>query len=113
MIDYHKELKAALSTILPTYYELALTSEIALPCISYMENNNSSVSTGDTLEYSQIEPQVKIWGKGIDTVQQYALQVDNVMRHLGFRRISSAELFGNGSTICKILTYSAYGVENF
>ena len=40
MINYHSTLVSALNKILPTYYEMALTADIKVPCISYMELNN-------------------------------------------------------------------------
>ena len=40
MMDYHKQLVSALNTVLPTHYEMALTSKTQAPCISYMEQNN-------------------------------------------------------------------------
>lgn len=49
-----KDLVSALSTILPTHYELALTSKTKTPCISYMELNNIETDVGDTLGYSRI-----------------------------------------------------------
>ena len=62
MINYHKELVAALNTILSTHYELALTSGTKTPCISYQERNNVDAETGDTLGYSRISFIVKVWG---------------------------------------------------
>jgi hypothetical protein len=40
MIDYHKRLVSVLNNILPTHYELTLTSNTKTPCISYQERNN-------------------------------------------------------------------------
>ena len=54
MIDYSKELVAALSSILPVHYELKLTSGTKTPCISYQERNNAVDTNGDTLGYSKI-----------------------------------------------------------
>ncbi len=54
MIDYHKQLVTALNTVLPTHYEMTLTSKTGTPCISYMEVNNYVTDTGDTLGYSQL-----------------------------------------------------------
>lgn len=34
MINYHSQLVAALKTVLPTHYELTLTSGTETPCIS-------------------------------------------------------------------------------
>lgn len=114
MIDYHKELVAALETILPTHYEMVLHSGLKTPCISYMETNNYTTETGDTLGYSRISYQVKVWGNDIATLQTYSLEIDRVLRPLGFKRMSSGELYDkNSSMIQKILTYEALASENY
>lgn len=114
MINYHKELVSALNTILPTHYEMVLHSGLSTPCISYMELNNYATENGDTLGYSRITYQVKVWGNDISTLQTYALEVDRVLRPLGFKRISSGELYDNNSTmIQKIMTFEALGLEQF
>lgn len=116
MIDYNKEIVSALGAILPTHYEMALTSNTQTPCISYMEINNYSITEviGATLGYSRITYQVKVWGNKIADLQRYAIEVDKVMRTLGFKRISSGELYDNNSTmIQKILTYEALALEEF
>lgn len=114
MINYHKELVSALNTILPTHYEMTLHSGLETPCISYMEINNYVVDNGDTMGYSRITYQVKVWGNNIGTLQNYALEIDRVLRPLGFKRIAAGELYDNNSTmIQKILTYEALGLEEF
>lgn len=116
MIDYNKELVSALSAVLPTHYEMALTSNTQTPCISYMETNNYSVTdiNGATLGYSRITYQVKIWGHKIADLQKYAVEVDKALRTIGFKRIASGELYDNNSTmIQKILTYEALALEEF
>lgn len=114
MIDFHSELVSALNTILPTYYELALTSSNKMPCISYQERNNYATDTGDTLGYSRITYTVKVWGNEIGAIQEYVKQIDSVLRPIGFKRTSSNELHDIQSTaIQKILTYEALALENF
>ena len=114
MINYHKEIVAALNTILPTHYELALTSGTKTPCISYQERNNADTETGDTLGYSRISYTVKVWGNDIGELQQYALEIDKTLRPLGFKRISSNELYDIQSTmIQKILGYEALAQEEY
>ena len=114
MVDYHKQLLTALNTILPTHYEMVLNSGLKTPCISYMELNNYASDEGDTLGYSRITYQVKVWDKDIATIQQYALQIDEVLRPLGFKRISSGELYDNESAmIQKIMTFEALAHEQF
>ena len=114
MINYHKELVAALETVLPTHYEMTLHSGIETPCISYMELNNYVSTTGETLGYSNISFQVKVWATNIATIQKYALEVDEALRPIGFRRTASNELYDyNSSMIQKILTYEATGLETY
>lgn len=114
MIDFHSDLVSALSTVLPTHYELALTSKTKTPCISYQERNNYDAETGNTLGYSRITYTVKVWGNDIGVIQGYAGQVDRVLRPLGFKRTSSQELYDIQSTmIQKILTYEALASEKY
>lgn len=114
MINYHAELVGALKTILPTHYEMALTSNTKTPCISYMETNNYVSATGNTLGYSVISYQIKVWGNNIADLQKYALQIDSLLRPLGFTRVSARELYDNNSTmIQKIMTYEALASENY
>jgi hypothetical protein len=114
VIDYHKELTTALNRILPTHYEMVLRSGLATPCISYMELNNYASADGDTIGYSVISYQVKVWGNDIAVLQHYALEIDKALRPLGFRRIASGEMYDPNSTmIQKILTFEATAQENF
>lgn len=114
MIDFNKELVSALETVLPTHYEMVLTSGTSTPCISYMELNNIETDVGDTRGYSRITYQVKVWGNYIADLQAYAKEIDRVLKPLGFKRISSGELYDKQSTmIQKILTYEALALEEF
>lgn len=114
MIDYHSNLVTALNTILPTHYEMTLHSGLATPCISYMEVNNYVDVNGDTLGYSRVTYQVKVWGNQIADLQKYAQQIDSVLRPLGWTRSASTELYDpNSAMIQKILTYEALGLETF
>jgi hypothetical protein len=114
MIDYHSTLVSALSKILPTHYEMALTSKTNTPCISYMEMNNYTANSGDTIGYSHITYQVKVWGNDIGVLQRYAIEIDEALRGLGFKRVSSGELYDFNSTmIQKILTFECLALENY
>ena len=114
MIDYHKTLVAALSEILPTYYEMTLHSGLSVPCISYMETNNymETEAIGATIGYSHLTYQVKVWGHDIAELQRYAAAIDNKLRPLGWKRTSSGELYDKQSTmIQKIMQYDALAKE--
>lgn len=114
MVNYHEAIVNTLSKILPTYYEMILHTGIATPCISYMELNNSVNAYGTTVGYSNLSYQIKVWCKKLEDLQKYTMQIDDAMRALGWRRVSSGELYDNQSTmIQKIITYEALASEKF
>lgn len=114
MIDYNLEVVSALETVLPTYHELALTSKAKVPCVSWQERNNYVQVNGDTLGYSVLVYTVKVWARTQEELIRYSLEVDQVMRQLGFKRTSSNELYDRNSTMRqKIMTFEAYGFEKF
>jgi hypothetical protein len=114
MIDYNKDMVNTLKTILPTHHELTLHSGIKTPCISYQETNNYVTDEGNTLGYSVISFQIKIWGNDLEELMKYARQIDDKLRPLGFIRTSSGELYDRASSmIQKILNYEAMALETF
>jgi hypothetical protein len=117
MLDLHKELVSALNTILPTYYEMTLTSNTKTPCISYMEITNvpetDSHLNGFTIGYSRIHYQVKVWGTSLADLQNYAIKIDNKLRSMGFKRTGTNEMYDNQSSIMqKIINYECLALEN-
>lgn len=114
MIDYCKEIVSALNTVLPTYYELALTSKTQTPCISWQERNNYVSTTGTTRGYSFISFTVKVWANDISEIMHYSAEVDKALRAIGFKRIATTELYDPNSTmIQKIMTYEALALEDY
>ena len=114
MIDFHKDLVKALNTVLPTHYEMTLTSGTKTPCISYMETNNYVVAEGEYKGYSRVSYQVKVWANDISLIQKYALEVAEVLRPLGFKRVASGELYDNNSSmIQKIMSFEALALEDY
>lgn len=114
MIDYCKELVSACNAVLPTYYEMALTSKTKLPCISWQERNNYVSTSGNTRGYSVISFTVKVWADNIADIMKYAVELDKALFAIGFKRISTSELYDtNSTTIQKIMTYEALALENY
>ena len=114
MIDHCKEVVSALNNVLPTYYEMALTSKTKTPCISWQERNNYVSITGDKKGYSIVSFTVKVWANNIADIMKYAVQVDDALRAIGLKRTSSNELYDINSTmIQKIMTYEALSLENY
>ena len=114
MIDYHKELVSALKSVLPVHYEMTLTKGTATPCITYTEINNYVERNGDTLVYGRVTFQVKVWANNMSDIQKYSLQIDDVLRPLGFTRTNSNELCDFNSTmIQKVMTFHGLYIEQF
>jgi len=111
MVNYHTELVNTLKTILPTHYELYLKNQ-AVPCISYMENNNAVIVQSSAQGYSDISYTIKVWADDIGTALEYAQQIDKALRPLGWKRTSTGELFGAGR-VQKIMNYEATASEMF
>lgn len=113
MIDYKPTLVSELKTLgLPVHYELFLKQNTELPCISYQEGNNITHRDGDTLGYSYVTFRIKIWAKEVKTIAQYSLEIDKLMRGLGFERISTNELWVDGIGQ-NLLTYRGLGLETY
>ena len=114
MVNFHTNIVSTLKTILPTHYELVLHRGLKTPCISYMQLDNHTKAKGDTLEYSSIQYQIKVWGNRIEDLQKYSQMIDNALRPLGWERKSSKELFDRESTmIQKIMVYECLALEEF
>lgn len=114
MIDYHSQLVDVLSKVLPTHYEMTITSKTETPCITYLELDNFVSTHGDTLGYSSITYQIKVWGTNLKDLQYYAQKIDEALRPIGFTRTSSQEMYDNNSTmIQKIMAYEAIGYEEY
>lgn len=112
MVNYHKTLVSTLNTILPTHYEMTLTRGQKTPCISYLEIDNSDREIGDTLGYSNLQYQIKVWGTDIGELQEYAHKIHQTLCPLGWERISSGELYDKESAmIQKVSTYQAKAWE--
>ena len=114
MIDYTPTLVEALKTILPTHYELKLSSGTKTPCISYQERSNAAEETGDTVGYSRVSYTIKVWGNDLEQLNNYAIQIDNVLRPIGWKRTGANELYHYQSALIqKILTYEARFYETY
>ena len=114
MYNAHIEMVAALDSVLPAHYELFLDSKTAVPCISYMTIQNNVRVNGDTLGYSNLAYQVKVWANDIALIVQYAQEIDNVLRPLGWKRTNYNELHDPNSTMIQgIMNYEAIALENF
>lgn len=114
MINYKPTLYEQLSTIgdYPVLLETAMASGTTYPCITYFLSNDMVRAQGDTLGYSDVYYNIKVWGHRVSEIEPIAVDIDNLMRGLGFTRIGVTELWVNG--ICqKELRYRGLGKEDF
>ena len=114
MLNDKPRVVAKLKTILPTYYELSCNSDTPKPCITYNENFNADDVISKERGYSRVQMTLKVWLNGTDIGEAttYVQSIDTAMRDLGYRRVSSIELFVGGQ-IEKVLIYEALGIENY
>lgn len=115
MYNAHPEIVSALNTVgIPVHYELVLHSGLETPCISYFPLQNRTNVNGDTVGYSDLSYQIKIWANNIALIMQYAQEIDNVLRPFGWRRSNYNELYDTNSTMIQgIMTYEAMASEKF
>lgn len=113
MVDLKPLVYRQLCTLeLPCFYELFVSQNTPLPCITYMEMENMADEEGTTLGYSTIRFSVKVWAKDVKTLSQNAISIDGVMRALGFSRVTTNELWLDGIGQLQ-LVYSCKVSENF
>ena len=112
MLSDKTTIVSELSKILPTYYELYCDSNTKLPCFTYIENVNEDLYQGDTFGYSNIGYLIKLWATDLVDIDYYSQEADSTMRTLGYKRRSTNELVV-GLKICKIMNYTALGLEKY
>lgn len=112
MLSDKPTIVSELNKILPAYYELYCDSNTGLPCFTYIENLNEVLYQGDTLEYSNIGYIIKLWARDVADIDYYMQEADITMRKLGYIRKSANEIVV-GNQICKIMNYTALGLEKY
>lgn len=111
MISLKKEVVKELSKILPTHYELLISSP-SIPCITYMESDNADTQIGDNIGYSRVIYTIKLWGSDLKQLEPYELKIGNCMRELGYKRISYNELWYDDK-ISMIMRFEGLAFENY
>lgn len=112
MVNGKLDLVNRLKTIAPVEYELFVTTDTPIPCITYYENGNDDNLVGDTLGYSNIRYTVKIWSHSVEELTELSAKVANEMRLLGYRRLSSFEQRSTNLLCCNQI-YRGLGCEYF
>lgn len=111
MFDYKPQLVKELQKAgLPVFYESFLNDKTQYPCITYTEINNVDTLVGDTLSYSDVTFMIKVWASDIKTLSEKAIEIDKIMKPLGFGRLSSLEVFNN-ALFQKVIKYKGTAKE--
>ena len=109
MIDIKTELVAALNAITsyPVYYEL-MYKPGEVPAITYKEIDNVDLYNGDTVSYSTIRYEIKVWDTSMANMISTSAAIDLKLKELGWSRYSSTEA-NYESNLLKVLRYVATG----
>lgn len=110
MIDIKQDLVTLLenATSLPVYYELFYKPG-ELPAITYKEIDNASLYEGDTLDYSTLRYEIKVWSRSLPDLITAVTALDLAMRDAGWSRYYSFETNDGNNTIIKVIRYVATG----
>jgi len=109
VIDIKQSLVTAIksATDLNVYYEV-FKKEVDLPAITYKEIENCDLVVGDTIEYSTLRFEIKIWSYSMDEIILTSKAIDIALKAIGFSRYSSFET-NYQTQIIKVLRYVATG----
>lgn len=112
MVNYHEKIVKELSSILPTYYEFALSKDVKIPCLSYREKDNYQGPRAGEFGYSKVSYYIKVWAPTIAEIQQYSAQVNDKLRPLGWKCTSANEIWDAENMIFeKIFVYEGSFIE--
>lgn len=111
MIDVKKEIVNVLKKLNANFcYELFIDDKCKIPCISYLELDNSEKIGSVDFSYSDLEFQFKVWDYSIENVSKLSNDLDLELKKIGFKRTFATEIIDKKMVI-KILRYVATGYE--
>lgn len=112
MIDTKKTLVTALKNVQSNVlYESAVESP-TLPLITYSTIDDSVHKQGNTLGYSNIKYQVKVWTTNIKELVKLTKSIDKELRLIGLTRTYYNELKEN-EVIIGVMQYGGLTKEQF
>ena len=107
MIDTKQEFVAALqSTGYDVYYE-AFYQPVNRPCITYKEVDNFENQKGDTLKYSKVSYQIKLYVKSVQEMDTASSAIDEALDEIGYDRYFTLEDVDNNDYLVKVFRYEA------
>ena len=111
MIDIKIALVSALKTATsyPVYYELVYTPGV-VPAVTYKELENAALLTGDTISYSTLRYEIKLWDTSMINIITKSDAIDAALKNLGWKRYAAFEMSYNAQ-ILKVLRYVAIGYD--
>lgn len=110
MVIYHTTLVSQLNTLgYPVYFE-KFDIEKQTPCITYMEISNTDYANGDTLSYSELAFQIKVWGSTMAEIVTITASIDTLLKTLGFTRTLAFDTT-DANFFVKVMRYNGMGYE--
>jgi len=109
MIDIKQELVTLLkaATSMEVYYEL-LYKQGTVPSVTYIEVDNTDLLNGDTIDYSTIRYEIKVWSRSMSELVTKVAAIDAAMKNAGWSRYLAAET-NHEMILVKVLRYVATG----
>lgn len=88
----------------------SFVEEEQTPCVSYLEIANISTADGNTVRYSRITFQVRIWDTAVGVVEDLAETIDDTLVSNGFSRVYATDL-KDGDFIVRVIQFQGNGFE--
>lgn len=112
MIDVKQSIVSTINTAtgVTTYYELFYQPG-ELPAITYKEIDNASLYRGDTVNYSTLRFEVKIYARTLSEISTISYALDQAMMAEGWVSYFSTEANDGNNTIIKVIRYVAIGYD--
>ena len=97
MIDTKLTVIEALKQLnLPVIYEHFITEQKEMPCITYKPQADIQGLTGKRLMYGNVNYSIKVWGYTVKDLTSTSIDIDKIMRSIGFIRTNTNEMWVNG-----------------
>lgn len=109
MIDIKKELVTLLKTAtsLAVYYE-SFYKPGTLPAVTYIEVDNTDLYNGDTVSYSTLRYEIKVYASTMEDLVSKSAAIDAALKTAGWSRYMAMETSDEYSFI-KVIRYVAFG----
>lgn len=90
----------------PVDAELATDSKTSLPCITYLNLNESELAQGNTINYETVAYQVKVWSRAMSDIANIKYDLKKLFKQNGWH-LASVSTTSHEGVICATMTIEA------